>query len=888
MTGTLPLVVHEFSPATVGGTEVYTDLTNRWHSKVTISRGKQYERGQAQAGRMTCTYRNNDGYLTPGYSSSAYSGGVVLYAPIRVRAQYPATPNLLSQDQATAGEGSPVAPGVIPSSMNVISAIGTPSIAWSGSAWQGSQVYQLAVPASSSLFDLVGVTYLPVQSTSGAARATQYSFSAYCRSTTSGATPSVEAQIRWYNSSGTEISATLGTVTALATGGSGTWTRVQVNGGTPPSGAIYAAGCVVLEGTAPSGAWTFQMDGLQFEIGPVASTWTLPGIWYYMFQGIVERWPQTWGQDSSGNYTVTQVTATDLLSLLGRQKLNYVYLEYLLALNPRWLFQLNEQSNGYTPPDPPSGEGSFGYVSMAWADTVGELQPIYAFSQDWSIATVTPGVQPVSLSVSGGQFTGTPGPVLQLTSGADSGGTLYSECLSIDNTNTVVGPPQGGSGWSVVVAFNASVQPDYPTSQYFNPFMWATAQNTTYQSDDWAGISINTGGTVQTWVGSGGTWWNVGFSGNLLDGNWHLVCMTISASGGVMTSFLDGQAQTDNIAGAGAPSFSSGRTFNYENIGAYPGPNAGWVGYLALVCEFEYALSQSQFNTLYAAWRDSFAGDSTGSRIERIFDVAGFDFPISIQPGLTTMGPAGDWSSTTAGLPFQGQSVLSLCQQAVDAEQGQMYVSANGTFTFTNRAYRSPAPSPLLLTTFGENVAGWILGDTVESILGETTVLDGEIPYTLPVQIGYDADQAYTVAQITQYDGLPPVTGTAGSTITIENAAANGPLGIQLYTENLNINTLAQTTEVAQWIADNGSVEDMRVTSLTVDLSGFTALMAANAWPQLLALDINTAVAVNRRPLGGAPLTLTQWVEQITWNLDPSKPTATVTYQMSPVSKSLG
>jgi hypothetical protein len=584
---------------------------------------------------------------------------------------------------------------------------------------------------------------------------------------------------------------------------------------------------------------------------------------------------------------------------MGRQKLNYCYLESLFQLSPRWLFQLNEVSNGYTPPgNAPQGEITVGGTSMVWADTMGYLNPIYSFSQAWQYATVTPGTSPVSNSATGG-FTGTPGPVTQIQSGYtsfDDGGTTvynqYSAGLYIESSNSApkIGPPQDGSGYSVVLAFNAVQQPGYPDVQFTDPWMWCAATSLTYEGDgnDFVGLAINTNGNVQAIGGPPGSsvYFATSAADTYLDGNWHLACLTVSPAGTTITLMVD---QASPVSTSMPTSLASGITFTNESIGAYPGPNSGWVGYLALVSEFEYPLTQGQFATLYNAWRTSFAGESSGSRIERILDVARFDFPISIQGGITAMGPAGDWSSAAAGLPFQGQSVLSLCQQAVDAEQGQQFASANGTYTFTNRFYRSPPPAPGLCVTFGERAAGWVLGDSVNSILGETTVLGGEIPYTLPAQIGYDADQAYTVAQITQYDGLPPVAGTAGSTVTIEDAdAVNGPLGVQLYTENLNINTLSETTAVTQWIVNNGAVEDMRVNSLTVDLAGFSPVMAANAWPQLLGLDINTAANVIRRPLGGAPLTLQQWVEQISWSLDPSKPAASVTYQMSPVSKSLG
>lgn len=898
MTGTMPLIMHEFSPATINGVEVWTDLTNRWHSTCTINRGKQYERGQAQAGTMSTAYRNNDGYLTPGYSSSPYNGGVVLYAPIRVRAQYPATANLLDGDLATCGQETSIEPGPLPGYLNIGTDISgaTLSIAATGSAFEGGQVFEANMPASAPTgFYILKFLYISLQATSPQARATEYTWSTHVRCTSPGNNPQVSAAIKWLNVSGGVVSSSTGSTVTLTGSATAGWTRVQVTG-TPPSGAICGVLAVSTEGTTPASPWTYQQDGSQWEIGTTASAWAEPGDWYYMFGGEVERWPQAWVDDPAGNYTVVQVTASDCLSQLGRQKLNYCYLEYLYQLNPRWLFQLNEQSNGYTPPgNAPQGEITVGGTSMVWADTIGYLNPIYSFSQAWQYATVTPGTQPVSNSPSGG-FTGTPGPVVQIQSGFTSNGSggyvQYSSELYIESNNPAskIGPPQGGTGYSVVLAFNAVQQPGYPAVQFTDPWMWCASNGTTYEgpSSDFVGLAITTAGNVEAIGGPPGTTiYNAASASNgYLDGNWHLACLTVSASGTTLTLMIDAASP---VSVGMSSSLASGITFTNESIGAYPGPNAGWYGYLALVSEFEYPLSQAEFSTLYNSWRGSFAGESTGSRIARILDVANFGFPTNIQSGAIGMGAAGDWSSATAGLPFQGQSVLALCQQAVDAEQGQMYAAVDNTFTFTGRTYRSPHPDVRLLTTFGEKADGWLLGDATRSILGSTTLLQGEIPYTLPAKIGYDADQTYTVAQITMYNGLPPVAGTAGSTITIENSTAvNGPLGVQLFSQNMNVFDTNNARSVAQWIVNNGAREDLRVQSLTVDLSGFSPSVAANAWPQVLGTDINTCVAVNRRPMGGAPLSLTQWVEKITWSLDPSKPKATVTYQMSPASKSLG
>jgi hypothetical protein len=876
-----PLVVHELQLGTSGGLPIITDLTTRWHTRATIRRGKQYERGQSAAGTLTTTYRNNDGYLSPGNGSSPYSPGVVLYAPLRVRAQWPRTQNLLTGDQATGGEASPLAPGAIPASLGIGTEVSsTLTIASSATAFQGSQVFQNAIAASQPVgFYLIKIISVPVAAHSPAAPDITYTWSAYVRCTTTGVNPQVQAAIRWKNSSGGAVGTPTAAAVTLTGSPTAGWTRISLSGA-PVAGAVCADIAVALAGTSPSSPWTLQLDGAQFEQAATASTWTAPGTWYYLYNGFVERWPQSWAgdgvTDESGNYTVVRPTVTDCLSLMGRQKLNYAYLEYLLPLGPLWLFQLNESSNGFTP----ISTQSTGYTSMLWADTMAFRNPVQSWSGDWAAASVSPGASPTAISSSGG-FAGVPGPVLQCT--ADTGAHFASGLL-IDHTNpSSIGPPNG-AGWSILCAFLAT--PQTGGTQWTDPIMYNATQNAggTQSCVTLAINNVGTGtaGTVYVFVQNpSATNINATTTGVYGDGNWHLACGTLSADGKTVTIMVDGEVKSTT----GATSYLTGQAYVSEAIGCFGGGGGnGWQGYLSECGLIPYPITSGQFATLYAAWRSAFSGESSGARLLRILGVAGLTFPTQIQAGATAMGPAGDWSSSAA-LPFQGSSVLSLGQACVDAEQGQMFAAATGTLTFTGRLARSPAPSAGLLPVFGENTGGWVLGS---SVLGSTTVPQGEIPYTA-LEVGYDADQMYDVAQITAYDGLPPVAGTVGQTVTIENAGVvAGPLGVQLYSQNLNISNAAGTKAVAQWIVDNGSTADERITSIRVAPSRLTAQQQAYAWPTLLGMEIGGCAVVKRRPLGGAALSLQQWTENVQVDLMPEPGELVFTYQMSPISKSLG
>ncbi len=68
----------------------WTDISARFQ-KASTQRGKQYELDTAQAGTVTFALSNNDGALTPGYSSSPYQPEV--YNPVLLLVTWPPPPN---------------------------------------------------------------------------------------------------------------------------------------------------------------------------------------------------------------------------------------------------------------------------------------------------------------------------------------------------------------------------------------------------------------------------------------------------------------------------------------------------------------------------------------------------------------------------------------------------------------------------------------------------------------------------------------------------------------------------------------------------------------------------------------------------------------------------
>ena len=76
--------------------------------------------------------------------------------------------------------------------------------------------------------------------------------------------------IKYYNTAGSSVGQFSSGNTALTGSPTAPWTRLSASG-TAPAGAVWAQLGVLLQ-VAPSGAWTFQADGLQVEQAASAGT----------------------------------------------------------------------------------------------------------------------------------------------------------------------------------------------------------------------------------------------------------------------------------------------------------------------------------------------------------------------------------------------------------------------------------------------------------------------------------------------------------------------------------------------------------------------------------------------------------------------------------------
>lgn len=267
----IPSVFYEFAfnadPNQNTTPPYWQDLSWRVQYGWTLTRGRQYELDSNETGLWKVELANPDGALDPGNTASPYAPGVLDYRPCRIRVVV--GNNLLTPDQASAGEYAPLAPGPAPAWARVTSFGTAPATiaALGAQAWQGTQAWSTTVPSGTPGADLLGVSVLQV------AAGTAYTFSAQVQAATSGQSPAVYLAVNWIAADGTTPSTSFGSPSTL-TGGAGTWTQLTVTGTAPTTAAAAVLRVVTsTTPTAPSTVWT---DGLQLEARGYATRWQMP------------------------------------------------------------------------------------------------------------------------------------------------------------------------------------------------------------------------------------------------------------------------------------------------------------------------------------------------------------------------------------------------------------------------------------------------------------------------------------------------------------------------------------------------------------------------------------------------------------------------------------
>ncbi|MBD0743608.1 hypothetical protein [Streptomyces sp. CBMA152] len=807
----------------------YVEVTNRTRGTTTTRRGRQYELDQVRAGELTTRLANTDAALDPTNSSGPWYGRIAPYQPYRLRAQWPPTRNLLDQVHATGGDlggwplGTVDGSGVGPDIFSVTDSTNGAIVA-ATDAWQGGRVLQFAVPSGSTAPTRIAHTprfsAIPGQT---------YTMQMQVRNITASTSLSVQAFVGWYMTAGASATSfTYGTTTTLTGSTTAGWTQLTVTA-TAPTGAMGIDVGVAVAVTAAA-TCSVQVDGWQLEKGATASSWTVPGVWYPIYSGYVERFSPEW--EMSGTYGTVNPTCVDALALLSRVLLTDILTQQLslAAFSPRFLFPLSD----------PSGSTTF-------VDRLGVYPAAKITKSKNGAGSVAPGTQITATDTVNGIFTGSGGAtVTTITNPSPGVGAVVASSVIDLTTSGIVGPANPAE-WTRAIAFRYTGPLPSDAACIWSCMDRQHAPTGALATGSRIFLSVSSTGKLVLVIG-GPT--NVeavmSFTANdgsvpsVNDGNWHWALFAYDAANAQARVSLDGNnwfytGLSSAITPTGLVSDSIGAWYDL-GLGGAAGDN--FQGDVAFAAEWPVWFNNADNVAIYSAWKNSLTGDPTNFRYTRILGWCGYTGAWNAQAGLTTsMGPAS----------FSGQDVVTALQAVVETENGEHFVSRDGTLTFRPRSARYNATTPVL-------------------IFGERTDL-GEYPYE-DCKMDYDPTRLANQITVTQ-------TGT-GQTFTANDKASITRYFPSTLTRSVNASSALECQDAASYLLSRYKAPATRVSAIKLNPASNPAL-----WPVMLSLELGSRVRVMRRPPGVPAITVDCFVEAIDWQLDDTAGAA-VTLQLSP------
>lgn len=791
-----PVTETAWGPAwTAGGGRVppdrYVEVTAI--GQFTTGRGRQYQLDQVQAGTSALTLPNQDGSLDPDNAAGPFAGHILPFQPIRRRAQYPPTVNLLTQVQATGGDvgGTLGTLSTSDTGPRILSDTDTSngSFVASGTAWQGGTVAQFAVLSTATTGQWICYTAQPA-----VMPGQQYTVQLRVRNVTASTTVGVAAAFLTKTVTDTVATTVVGSTASLVGSATAAWTQITVTATAAATSSGLWVGVQVV--TAPGATASVQVDGWQLEKGATATTWVQPGVWYPVTSQFAEKWTADW--TDSGTRGIVQPAGVDALALLSQTKLPAPLSAEIARHNPRFLYKL----------DDPSG-------SLQATDATGNNGPASVNVSKFGPGSLVFGTN------HGSGYTGDAGTVATFDNPNPGVNTIPDPATYIDlSTAGIKGP--ASADWTRIFAFRYTG----PTPS-FGSVMWSSIDHHGGSGSRLYWYIDPTGALILGISGPTGViaHYTAGTAPSVVDANWHFAFASYSHANLTLTVQVDGQSTTyTGLLAADEPT-----ALVSEAVGAWVDPTVGngttynYKGDMSFVAEFPSALSSSDGSVLYNAWKNSFAGESTGARYSRILQYAGYAGASTVDTGLTTsMGPASN---------IADQDAVSALQGVVDTEGGAHYVTAGGVLTFASRSRRYNALTPMY--TFGER------GDL------------GEWPYE-DCKPDFDATHLGGIVEVTQDS-----TGQVFTAVDDASVAAYFPRTI---TRTVNASSGYECQDAANYLKSRFAQPSTRVAALKLHPSAVPAL-----WPVCLTLEQGMRIRVMRRPFGAPPITIDCFVEKLDW-----------------------
>jgi hypothetical protein len=809
-------------------------MRGQWKAQLA---GRQYELDTVTSGTMTFSLDNLDGAFDPDNTASFFYPYVLPYRRVRLIAQTTPSRNLLYWW---------VAVGALTSSMAVSTGTLTAATGLAASPSGLTTAHAWALPNGAGMFQGLGLsgaiqpwTNFDCEGTTvtpGAA----YAAGVDLQLAPGGmASLSAQVKIQWYDLVGTQLGASAGTPVSMTT----TWQRTTISG-TAPAGAAFGIPLIVTL-AATTAATTIRATGWQFEQTATPTAWASSGSWFELWQGFVERWPQSY--DNNGKYGKVDVTCIDSLAPLSQLTYQDVMPGWAAQTQSASLQCIYDLATPTASPDVPGGSAFLPYAGIQLGtgglDIVG--------------ANIITGASLTSTSELGTLW-GVPGPVTTLASnqasslGTSAGATYLQPWDGADHLML----PNGG--WTRLICFRTSVTPG-TGGRFGSATLWS-ATGPGYLSgsgnQSLAELQIFSNGYATKKIQNSGNTSSTWFSNNaflVCDGNWHCAVLSLSADGKTARLTIDGVSNTVNQGTSMASSTYTidaiGATLTTNGAGENTTPFNGDIAYFA---QWNTELDAATANDLSRGFAKGWAGDSIASRIQRLLNLASFH-PGSGVP-FSQIGTQG----TLGSVSLNGRSALDAIQSAADTENGQFGVDNFGSPTLYGHLWRWIQNTPTV--TFGENFAG------------------GEVPVKEDIKFEQDPTHLYNDVQVT-VDGAADATDVTRLQESSDTASQTAYFP-QTLTRTVNPQTVQSGKSMANYLLSLYKDPHTRLQGLTVDLAHSPTLQG-----KVMALKFSDLVRVMKRPELAPAKQLDGFIEQIEWSGDDTGQALQLKLQISPASQ---
>lgn len=797
--------------------------------------GRQYELDTVTSGQMTFGLDNLDGAFDPDNSASFFYPYVLPYRRARLVAQSAPSRNLL---YFWVANGTQL--------VSMAASTGTTGLATGlAASLSGLTTAQTwALPngtASFATFGLAGATQdwtlVDCDGTTVTPGAT-YSAGVDLQLASGGmASLNIRARLSWFTLTGSSISTNTSSTVGITTA----WTRLTVSG-TAPANAAFALLSISTQ-AATTAATTVRVTGWQLEQAAAPTSWTGAGDWFQLWQGFVERWPQSY--DKGGKYGLVDVTCVDALAPLSQLTYQDVMPGWLSQTQTASLQCAYDLATPKTSPDVPGGSAFLPYAGSQ----------LGAGALDVVGANIVTGVS-ITSSTDLGTLWGVPGPVTTLANnqaaslGNAAGATYLQPWDGADHLML----PSGG--WTRLICFRTTATPG-TGGRFSIATLWAATGPgylTGSGNQSVANVEIYSTGGVTLKVQNSGNTSSAYFLNpevQACDGNWHCAVLSLSADGKTPRLIIDGSI-TSTVVGTSLAS----STYTIDAIGATlttNGENTNpFNGDIAYFAQWNTELDATTAGALSRGFARGWADESVSTRVKRLLTLANFHPGSGVS--FTTIATQG----TLGSVALNGRSALDAIQSAADTENGQFAIDHFGEPKLYGHLWRWIQNTPI--ATFGENFAG------------------GEIPVRDDIKFEQDPTHLFNDIQIT-VDGAKDATDL---TRLQESSDAASQTAYFPQTLSRTINPLMVQTgkDMADYLLSLYKDPHTRLQGLTVDLAHSVTLQR-----QAMGLQFADLVRVKKRPALAPAKQLDGFIEQLEYSGDDTGQALQLKLQISPASQ---